>query len=137
MVSVSRDGTFSALGRQYEPAGINQDIDALAADGGGQGFLVHLVGHLYREWLGQELAWEQEGKSRFGKVASRMIRAALRNESVFAAIGDPPPIIEIFIDTDFDGYNPKAKVMPLKLLAPITPFHGHGFISHFGHDDWL
>jgi len=96
-----------------------------------------LFNHLYREWLGRELAWEREGKSRFGKVASRMIRAALRNESVFAAIGDPPPIIEIFIDTDFDGYNPKAKVMPLKLLAPITPFHGHGFISHFGHDDWL
>jgi len=44
MVSVSRDGTFSALGRQPEPAGINQDVDALAPDGGGQGFLVHLVG---------------------------------------------------------------------------------------------
>lgn len=79
-----------------------------------------LFDHLYREWLGRELAWQRQGKSRFGDTAMKMVTAALKDESVFAAVGEPPPVIEIFIQTDLGGVNPVAKVMPLELLAPVT-----------------
>ena len=75
--------------------------------------------HLYREWLGREMAWERVGRYSFAVPVQDILNAALMNRSLRVPVGDPPPVIEMLIE-QHPGGREVFKVMPRHLLRPVS-----------------
>jgi len=74
--------------------------------------------HLYRHWLGRELAWERETGLSFGISPMMMVDAILRGRKINVPVGDPIPAIEMLINQLPDG-SEIIKVLPRHLQQKI------------------